>query len=322
MSKAGFYIVYDGPALEGSQMDVADLAPALLSLRALLHEANTVLEGSAQNIQLKVRATFQTGCFGIDLIAVQSIVKDVLDFFASDEVNGAFNLLITLGFIKHAGNKVAHKTKTGLLQTIKWIKGRKIDKVLVDEEGAATILIDDEQLRVEAEIIKLLQNQKVRESVEKLIYKPLEQEGIDSFATTLSSDDMENALIINKPEREYYISPPAEDEPLEDVEYDATYELISPVFQEDNKWRMSDGSVSFHVEMLDKDFIGQVQNSEIAFAKGDLLTLKITESKVITASGLKTVRKAMKVAGRRSRARQLPLPIEPASNEAAKDGEE
>ncbi len=242
MSKANFYIVYDGPALSGSQMDVEDLAPALLALRSLLHEANAEIYKSEMSIQLKVRATFQTGCFGIDLVAVQSVLKDFLSLFNGDEINGALNLLELLGLTGVA----AVAGRKGLLSVIKWIRGRKIDKVTVHSDNMATIEIDGDLLEVEMKVIKLLQNQNIRQSVEKLIVKPLEREGMDSFATSKENAEDDEFIIITKEEIEYFKSPTVEDERIEEVEYEATYELIGPVFQEDNKWRMSDGESSFY----------------------------------------------------------------------------
>lgn len=307
MSKAGFYVVFDGPALEGSQMDVADLAPALLALSDLVREANTVLNGPKTAVQLKVNASFQTGCFGISLIAIQGVFKDLLSLCNSDSMNGALNLVNLLG--------LAGGTTIGLLKLIQKMAGRKISKVkIMDDERNAIIYIDEDQIKVELEIIHLLRNRRIRESIEKLIYQPLEKEGIDSFSVTKDKGSTEGAFTIEKKERDFFKSPPVEDEKIEDVEYEATYELISPVFQEDNKWRMSEGSGPFFVEMLDDDFIRQVQNSEISFAKGDLLSMTIQESKVLTGSGLKTTRKAVKVLSCRSRARQLPLPIDPPGN--------
>lgn len=303
MSKANFYVVYDGPALEGSQMDVADLAPALLALGDLVREANMVLNGPRSSVQLKVNASFQTGCFGINLTAIQGIFQDLLAMCNSDGANGALNLVTMLS--------LAGGTGVGLLKVIKKVRGRNISKVkIMDDEKHAIIFIDEDQLQVEIEIIKLLRNQKIRDAIEKLVYRPLEKEGIDSFSVTKDKGNTETAFIVNKSEREFFKSPAAEDEKIEDVEYEATYELISPVFQEDNKWRMSDGSGPFFVEMADEEFIKKVQCSEISFAKGDLLTVKVHESKVLTGSGLKTSRKAIKVLGRRSQARQLPLHIE------------
>jgi len=52
---AHFSIKYDGPALASHQMDVRELAPALMALASLLEEANREIypEGSEVRVQVK-----------------------------------------------------------------------------------------------------------------------------------------------------------------------------------------------------------------------------------------------------------------------------
>lgn len=61
-----FRIVYDGPALETHEMNVRDLAPALLSLSDALEEAGKTLYGNKTVVSVKVNASFKAGSFGID----------------------------------------------------------------------------------------------------------------------------------------------------------------------------------------------------------------------------------------------------------------
>lgn len=301
MAEAQFYVVYDGPALEDSQMNINDLAPALLALGDLFKEANSVLNKSEMAVQLKVRASFRTGSFGIDLIAVQTTLQSLLSIFNSDAVNGALNLIEILG--------LAGGTGMGLLQVIKWIRGRNVTQVTIHDDDKATIMIDDDELKVEQKIIDLLQNHKIRQALQQAIAEPLEKEGIEIFACAQTPDDKTKFEIISKTEGRYFKSPPVEDEHLDEKEYEASYELISPVFQEDNKWRMSDGDSKFYVEILDHDFIREVQRSERNFAKGDILRMKVRETQVLTENGLKSTRQALEILEHRNRVRQLPLPI-------------
>ena len=66
MSSHSFYIAYDGPALVTNEMDVRELAPALLALSDVFNEANAVLNGERANVQLNVKGSFKSGCFGIE----------------------------------------------------------------------------------------------------------------------------------------------------------------------------------------------------------------------------------------------------------------
>ena len=42
-SQASFHLIYDGPALANHEMNVRDLAPALLAVGELLEEVNRML---------------------------------------------------------------------------------------------------------------------------------------------------------------------------------------------------------------------------------------------------------------------------------------
>lgn len=57
MIKENFQISYDGPALANNEMDVKDLAPALLSLGELLEEANRVVNGDKVSVVVNIKAT-------------------------------------------------------------------------------------------------------------------------------------------------------------------------------------------------------------------------------------------------------------------------
>lgn len=64
--QAHFRITYDGPALITHEMDVRTLAPALLAMGELLDAATQALYAERVKAQINVRASFQTGSFGID----------------------------------------------------------------------------------------------------------------------------------------------------------------------------------------------------------------------------------------------------------------
>lgn len=113
-----FRIVYDGPALDNHEMDVRDLAPALLALSEVFEEAGKTLYGNKSVINVKVNASFRAGSFGIDLLASSpSWLKNTVEFFSGDTASATLNLITFLGLCKLAGGK----TTKGLIDLIKWI---------------------------------------------------------------------------------------------------------------------------------------------------------------------------------------------------------
>ncbi|ENW7463446.1 hypothetical protein ACFL9A_004807 [Salmonella enterica] len=111
-----FRIVYDGPALETHEMNVRDLAPALLSLSDALEEAGKTVYGNKTVVSVKVNASFKAGSFGIDLIASStSWFKQAVDFFSGDSATAAANLIALIGFCPGPREKICK----GLIQLVK-----------------------------------------------------------------------------------------------------------------------------------------------------------------------------------------------------------
>ncbi len=98
MSHSSFKIVYDGPALQDSMMDVNDLAPALLALGKIIDEANATLNGHHAKSSLRVKGSFKSGCFGAELEIAQSWMEQTLNVFKDSPISSAKELMDLLGF--------------------------------------------------------------------------------------------------------------------------------------------------------------------------------------------------------------------------------
>ena len=70
-----FRITYDGPALESSEMDVRELAPALLAFGDLLDASTRALCGDQVRPRVNVRGSFKTGSFGIDFTLANAVTR-------------------------------------------------------------------------------------------------------------------------------------------------------------------------------------------------------------------------------------------------------
>jgi len=284
MSKKTLYIVYDGPALASHEMDVRSLAPSLLALSDLFEEANAILNGDRARVSVNVKGSFKTGCFGFDLSVVQSFLQNLLNIGSEKSVQSAANIIAFLGF--------GYGATKGLIQIIRWIRGRKIDKI--EMKGSIAILyIGDEFLEIEEKVLRLLKNERIRKALEDAIKKPLENEGIDTFGVA-ESQEATSMEVVTKEEAHYYASPKAAPEDLGTTEYETTLQIIGVTFQEKNKWRFSDGlSSSFYADMLDTEFLARIDSHAILFGKGDIIRARIREVKSLDVSGTMRAERAI-----------------------------
>lgn len=306
MDMSEFRVTYDGPALQTSEMDVRELAPALLAVGDLLSSATTVLYGDKIKPQINVKGSFKTGSFGIDFVLSADLISRITDIFTSREANAAANALALLGFVG-LGVKVSYnQIKPTLLDTLKWMRGRKIQKVEIDApDSIATLYIDNEKLEIETQVLGLLRDVSVREAVERML-SPLKTDGITDFYV---GDDKANtsAHIVSR-EVEWFSRPEIEDELIIDENRKMIFSIVSLAFKEDNKWRLSDGTATINATITDSNFISKVNHNQINFAKGDILVCNVKVRQWQTGSGAKTEYEVFEVLEHRTSARQISLP--------------
>jgi len=303
MSSTSFQVVYDGPAMAGSTIDVRELAPALLAFGDVVEQANLTLNAGRARIALKVHASFKSGCFGIDFSVVQSLVEQALSLFQEPVVVSAKELAKQVGFVY----STVVATGASVLGVIKWLRNRKINKVVLLDNGRARIEVDGDSLETERLTIDLLRNYRLRQALQRAIADPLEKEGFESVAISNKPDD--GFLVILKNERQYFVAPPAVEEQLADDETVANLQLVSVSFKGDNKWRFYDGTNAFHALISDEAFVHKVQMGEENFAAGDILNVRLRKRQWLEADAMKSDYEVLQVVGHRRGMAQLSMPF-------------
>lgn len=306
MSHEKFNVLYDGPALQNNEMNVQTLAPALYAMGALLEEANATVNGSRAKVGVNVKASFKTGCFGIELNTFVSLVDLSKSLFASDNIATAKNLLEWLGLVwDSAGKAVA--LGGGLIGLVKWLRGRKISKVETVGDKVFKVYVGDEYYETEQEVIRLYQNHKIHEAF-KNVLSPLEQEGIDDFAVTDLSQSS-RFVVIHKTELPFFEPPQEEEEILADDEVEMNLQVVSLSFEGNYKWRFSDGNSVFNADVCDEDFLNKVRSGEAAFAKGDIIKARMHKLQYLKSENMKTEYRILEVLEHRHGAPQMKLPF-------------
>lgn len=128
MSNAAFSFIFDGESVRDGEIDVADLAPALIALGQAFKATGKIVLGPAADVSLKIR-TMQHGSFEVFLSAVASgdygIAWSMIKaLYASDDGQTAKAVLQTLA----AGVTVLGVGGPSVISVIKWLRGRKIQR--------------------------------------------------------------------------------------------------------------------------------------------------------------------------------------------------
>ena len=301
MSSTSFQVVYDGPALAGSSIDVRELAPALLAFGDVIEQANLTLNEGRTTVALRVNASFKSGCFGIDFSVVQGLLSQMAQLFREPSVVDAKELTEHIGFVYAKGIAIG----AGVIHVIRWLRNRKIRRVVLLDDGKARIELDDDHLETEQRTIALLRNFRLRQALEAAIAKPLEREGYESVAITTRPD--QGFITITRAERSYFIAPPADTEELADQTTQANLQLVNVAFKDDNKWRFFDGTTQFHAAILDERFVHRVQVGEENFAAGDILTVTLRKRQWLEGDVMKAEHEVLEVLAHRRGMAQIPL---------------
>ena len=275
-----FSIKYDGPALAMQQMDVRELAPALIALSELLEQSSKTAFPGAPEVSVNVSGSFKAGSFGVDLIALQSIAQQIVSIFSGPEASASANLLGILGGLGLLGSG-------GLIGVIKWLRGRKPSRIRFEGDKTVFELRSTETVEsFEVDLVagKLYQNRIVRQSLAKVL-KPLERDGIDIFAC---GRDGETTTVVTKDELSAFeMSASAADIVSDTVGEGVLLQVESAVFKDENKWRFNDGAASFFAEIADRAFAQRINSGDERFGKGDVLVVDLRRIQSISDSGLK-----------------------------------
>ncbi len=276
-----FSIKYDGPALQSHQMDVRDLAPALLALSNLLEESNKIIYPDSNEVRVQIQGNFKAGSFGVDLVMLQDFAHQVIDLFAGKNGTAAANLATILDAIGLCS------LGTGLIALLKFLKGRKPSSIKYSDDKVIFEIIENEcieTMEVDLVTAKLFKTKVVRQSLTKVM-KPLTLDGVDYFAC---GQHGKADSVVTKEEVDAFVFSDSDVNIVSDVVLEGVLLTIeSAVFKKDNKWRFHDGALSFYAEIADVEFLSRTELGLERFGKNDVLIVDLRRVQSITDNGLK-----------------------------------
>lgn len=271
-------IAYSGLAIENGEMDVRDLAPALIAFADLVESVNLVLKGEQKIKVMLNQDSLQRGSFDITFILNMGFLEQVSLFVSSAKVNGLEDLMTVLGWGKttvEAGGVIY-----GVFSLLKHIGNRQVKAVEhKDDERAEIVLDDGDHILTGKNTANVIVNVNCRLHIEKII-QPLRKSGIDTFELRDPDkrEDMNPIEKIVKSEMRCFKAPQAK--PFEDrdeeilAEFEMMVMIVTVTFN-DGKWKVSLGEGNLvWVSMEDDEFNNLVQSRKISFAKGDMLRIR------------------------------------------------
>lgn len=271
----GFALKYEGPAVERGRMDARELGPALISVANLLERTSQLLWGEGGKVRVDVDADFQQGSFFIDF-AVAPEWADQLSQLNREDLK---LILQVLGVTGGGG---------GLIALLKWLRGRKPDKVEPQPNGGISISIDAETLTLNVNETKVYLDQRVRESLDGVV-EPIRRAGIDAVEF---GPDHQLTERVEKNEAEYFKAPATPEAVLSEDEITATVEVVAPAFKRGNAWRFFHSGGTFWASIADDRFWQQVEKRAELFGAGDVLRVR---AKVTTTRTEKDVKYAWEI---------------------------
>ncbi len=168
MKKSTVTIRYDGTDLAEHQMDVADLAPALLGLSELYQIANTRFNGDKASIRVLISTDIEHQCFQFDIQVVQNLWGKAKSLLGDDNIASAKEIGEWLGLIVKGGG-----TAYGLFKFLKWLKERNVDSTELKVESGSNITKiiagDNANIIVHSPTLELAKDKGVVKNVKKVV---------------------------------------------------------------------------------------------------------------------------------------------------------
>lgn len=266
-----FSVSYDGDALIQNTMDVRDLAPALLALGQSFERANSLFNGDRASVSLRIRAT-KPGSFEIVLF-LQQLLEGATDVLSGDLMVSAFvlkELLIGGG----------DQGIIGLLQLLKHLHGKKPEQIEETPDGI-TFEADNVKLYIPTEVARLYNDRPTRDNIEAVI-RPLLKQGIETIVFRENDKEIES---IQETEVEFFSSGDYEsDNIVEHLIPHQRLQVISPTFDKEGKWRLSDGANTRWYWMDDQKFKNDILQGK-RFGKDDILLCEVLLTQQLEDTG-------------------------------------
>lgn len=259
---------YDGPALVDHQMDVQELAPALLALAEMVQLANKKFNGDAASMKVLVKADVEQQCFQLDIHIVQSILESAKHLFGTEEYKTAKEIAELLDLFLPGG------VAGGVFWFWKRFSAAKDAPpvaITTEQHGGQTTLIQGSSapVTVNNNVYVLASDPEMIE-LGKRVLKPLEQPGYDTLG--FYRDDKPTVEWHKEEAREFierpvtYLLPVQSPEPATNVTPIRAVVSVKTQRNEGSaQWEIKWASRAVWASMEDTEWLSQFQSGKIHF---------------------------------------------------------
>lgn len=292
MSEAKVRIAYDGKLLQAGAMDVNDLAPALIEFAKLVQRINVVV-GNKQPVKIMLKAdAIRKGSFDITLDLVTNLLEEAKLLVGMSESSGLDAIMQILGYGTTVGT-VGTNSYKGILGLIQFVKNRKaVEQHKDDKNNILLVLQDNISMTLTENMFNVYKDIEVRQHIEKVM-EPLNKSGISSFEIRNPQDITDKApeVKITADEVEYFLAPSLENVKKQENSYtqNMILKIVAAVFDENQKWRFTDGDATFWARINDEEFWQKIESRELLFGKGDQLKVECSVVQLLDADGTLTI---------------------------------
>lgn len=294
VAKVPLAVKYEGSALDGGEISVRALAPALLALGDLFTEASLQVHPDREPASLNIRATAE-GSFVIDLAV-----------HAPDAWDQVRTLLTGKSVIALSELKDLLFGTGGLLWVIIKAKNRYVEKKEFLEPGMVRITFPDgTTLEAKADAVALYETDAARQSAAEVV-APLKVDGIsqvvfganDNAPLAVSKRDLpaferdETKVVLGTHDEEIFVT------------------VATVSFATGYKWRFteSDRDIPYTASIEDPAFRARIDAGE-PFRKDDILKVQMHNVQTRQGNKLQTERTVVRVLEHYPRAEQTALDI-------------
>ena len=250
-----FCVIYDGSEHANHEMDIMTLGRSLSALGDVLYEANEVINGDRNSIDVRVSADLIEGSFGIEIELFQSLAQ-------ARDILGPLGLL-GIGVVG-----------TTVVSVINWLKGDDITIISSEENGVQTIVAGEKRIDCPNDIAKLVSNRTIRTSFESIVNAPLQKAGTSSFAIKRSKDTEENELFIDKDTSKSFVKLSVEE--TEDTKTEETnVKFIAANIRSKSGWKIEINNEEKISKMEDELFLERLLNMEEPHIFGRSFNVKL-----------------------------------------------